>query len=41
MEMETIEQVRRETPAYFTLTWLDWSDARKTRLFYEQGQAGC
>lgn len=40
MEMETIEQVRRETPAYFTLTWLDWSDACK-RLFSERGRAGC
>lgn len=32
MEMETIKQIRRrETPAYFTLTWLECSDACKRR----------
>ena len=30
MEMETIKQIRRrETPAYFTLTWLECSEACK------------
>lgn len=41
MEMETIKQIRRgETPAYFTLTWLDWSDACKRRVPYERRRAG-
>lgn len=37
METETIKQVKRETPAYFTLTWLDGSDAGKGRLLFERG----
>lgn len=37
METETIKQAKRETPAYFTLTWLDGSDACKGRLLFERG----